>query len=189
MRADAQRNRERLLEAAKALFASRGLAAPLDEVAAAAGLGIATLYRHFPSREELVSALVESTLEPIAEHTREQAADDRDPRDAFVTMMTVGVERHVHDLALCQLWRNVDNSIVTAVAWRLGLFSATARVLERAQACGAVRSDVQVEDVVRVFYAAAGVIEAGQGGAWQRFLALQLRGMLATEIALPTPGR
>src|SRR5438105_699085 len=70
LRADARRNRQRVLEAAEAVLATHGLAAPIDEIARAAGVGVGTVYRHFPTKEALLEAIVLSHLEPILAEVR-----------------------------------------------------------------------------------------------------------------------
>ena len=185
MRSDAARNRARLLDVAAERFATAGFDVPLEEIATQAGVGIATLYRHYPSREALVLALVESKLRPIAEYTLERADRADDPVGAFVEVMEFSAQRHTTDRALCQLWRTVDDDVINEAARQNGLFAATERLLDNARRAGGVADDVTVFDVARTFYAVAGVIEAGHADSWDRFLRIHLRGMLTRPDVQP----
>ena len=189
MRADALRNRKRLLEVAMTRFSRDGFDAPLEAIAADAGVGIATLYRHFPSRTALVRALIEDELAPIAQTAAQAVASDQEPMAALRSLLEFGAERHTTDLALAQLWRTVDNDVVMEAVRATGLYDDTQRLLEPAQASGAIRGDVTVEDVARIFYAISGVVEAGNGAAWRRVLEIHLRGMAAAGPPLPEPVR
>lgn len=163
------------------LFARRGFAVPLEEIAAQAGVGVATLYRHFPSRERLASALVARSLQPIAEFAGEAARSGEDPIASLRAMLTFGAEQHSSNLAMAQLWRTVGNDVVMDAVLSTGLYEKTQRLLRSAKAAGEVRSDVTVEDIARVFIAVAGIVEAGNERAVGRFLAIQLRGIAARE--------
>ena len=81
MRADAQRNRERLIEAAREVFREQGYDASLDEVARRAGVGAGTLYRHFPQRENLLDAIMQSWVDRVDEATEKSLAFEGAPRD------------------------------------------------------------------------------------------------------------
>lgn len=185
MRADALRNRRRLLEVAMTRFSQDGFDAPLEAIAADAGVGIATLYRHFPSRNALVRALIEDELESIAQTAAQAVASDQEPMTALRSLLEFGAEKHTTDLALAQLWRTVDNDVVMEAVRATGLYDDTRRLLEPAQASGAIRKDVTVEDIARIFYAISGVVEAGNGAAWRRVLEIHLRGMAAAGPPLP----
>lgn len=185
LRADAQRNREQLIQVATRLFAERGLDVPLEEIATEAGVGIGTFYRHFPERNALIAALVEQSLGPIARRAEDLIASDLNPWEALRTLLTEGAERHTTDRSMAEMWRTLDNEIVVQVTHEVGLYAATQVMLDAARGNPGVREDVVVEDVARVFYAIAGVVEAGHGDAWRRVLELHLRGMTAPGPALP----
>ncbi len=86
MRADALKNRERILEAAETTFASLGLSVPIDVVAQRAGVGVGTLYRHFPTKEALFEAIVTTRLEDLLDETKTRC-DASDPGDAFFVFL------------------------------------------------------------------------------------------------------
>src|ERR1700733_13464998 len=87
LRRDAERNRVRILEAARAVFSERGLSGSYDDIADAAGVGVGTVYRRFPDREELIDALFESRVKEVAEAAR-SAAENPDPWQGLVDYLT-----------------------------------------------------------------------------------------------------
>ena len=91
LRADAERNRRQILEVAEAVFATEGLAVPIDEIARRAGLGVGTLYRHFATKEELFSAILVTRMEVATEHARSALAEGA-PGEAFFGFLTGMVE-------------------------------------------------------------------------------------------------
>ena len=101
LRADARRNRARIVEAARELFAEHGLDAQIDDIAEQAEVGVGTLYRHFPTKDDLVAALAAEHFAALAELARECIAME-DPWDAFETYMRGSAEIHSADLALSE---------------------------------------------------------------------------------------
>lgn len=176
LRADALRNRERIVDAAAALFAERGPAVPLEDVARAAGVGVATLYRRFPNRTDLAAAVFERNVAAYDEVV-DAALADPDADRAFRELV----------LALCELQAGDPgrrailttgfpaNSAIEAHAARIE--AKVRSVVDRARAEGALRADVGLGDVVVLLLANAGVLEAtGRHAptAWRRFAALML---------------
>ncbi|HWL86935.1 MAG TPA: helix-turn-helix domain-containing protein, partial [Polyangiaceae bacterium] len=94
LRADALRNRQRVLEVAQAVFATEGLAVPIDEIARRAGLGVGTLYRHFPTKEALFEAIVVSRVQHSIDDAR-ALADAADPGAAFFDFLVRVVDEGV----------------------------------------------------------------------------------------------
>ena len=148
-RADAQRNRELLLAAAREAFASHGTDASLRDVARCAGVGIGTLYRHFPTREALLEALLDSNFDALrvrAEHLLDSA---RPPQDALLVWLS--------ELAGgARTYLGLPQSIMAALADENSKLHAScaamrascARLLDRAQEAGRVRADVTVDEVI-----------------------------------------
>src|SRR5688572_33033457 len=95
LRADARRNRERIVAAARAAFAEYGLDAQMDEIARRAELGVGTLYRHFPTKDALVAALVEARMSRMAELGREVLAGDGDPAADFERFIRSCAGQHI----------------------------------------------------------------------------------------------
>jgi AcrR family transcriptional regulator len=193
LRADAARNRQAIIDAARELYRRRGLDAPLDEIARHAGVGNATLYRHFPSRCALAAAVFAGTLRLVIEAARRALADP-DPWHGFAA----------HVRFLCELQatgRGVADLLITRIAGARELedlreraYRDFAAIARRAQASGALRADFVPEDLVLLLMANAGLVgrtaEAAPD-AWRRFtdLALDgLRGAAATPAA-PPPSR
>lgn len=147
LRADARRNRERVLDVARAAFAAEGLAVPLDEIARRAGVGPGTLYRHFSTKESLFAAVVDDRLRRLA---GEGAAlrESADPGAAFFTFLDrlaaeAGPKRDLFD-ALASAGVEAGPA-VTAAADELR--AQITCLLGRAQAAGAVRADLRREDL------------------------------------------
>jgi AcrR family transcriptional regulator len=151
LRADAQRNRTRVLEAARRAFASEGLAVPLDEIARRAGVGAGTVYRHFPSKEALFEAVVVDRLEHLAEVGRAalaEAGSDAAAGPAFFCFFrTMVADAHEKmDLADALSGTGVYLREATLAAGR-DLTDLLSALLARAQAAGAVRDDIDLADV------------------------------------------
>src|SRR4051794_39660878 len=102
LRADAARNRARLLEAARALFAERGLAVTMDEIARHAGVGVGTAYRRFASREELIAALFDDRIEQVIANA-ERALEDPDPWHGLVAFLEGQTAMQAEDRGLKEL--------------------------------------------------------------------------------------
>ena len=148
MRADAQRNRGRILEAAEVVFASEGIEVPVDTIAEKAGVGVGTLYRHFPTKEKLCEAILLERLASLAEDARSQA-DAADAGAAFF-----GFLNHMADLSASK--RDLIAAVMgagiefeeAAAPVKQDLIAAVGVLLERAQSAGVVRADVTADTVV-----------------------------------------
>lgn len=141
LRADARRNRERVLGAAEAAFAAEGLAVPLDEIARRAGVGAGTVYRHFPSKEALFQAVVVERLEQFAAQARE-LLEASDPGEAFFGYFRRVVRQVSLNKALCDA---LDASCKTDPAH--GFRDAAGELFALAQKAGAVRGDIDAADL------------------------------------------
>jgi AcrR family transcriptional regulator len=189
---DAERNRQRLLEAARAAFAERGLDVPLEDIARRANVGIATLYRRFPTRDDLLSAVFEERLIRFAA----LAAEARRAPDAWT-----GFRRYVERACAMQAADRGLRDLLVGMFPGRRRFQALreqaerdlAEVIRRAQAEGTLRADLVAEDVLLLLMANAGVLRASRAGAprtWRRFVALMLDGCSAEGArALPAPPR
>ena len=179
LRADARRNRARVVEAARDVFAEAGLDAPMEEIAKRAGVGIGTLYRHFPTKDALVLGTLAAKYEDIAAQARRLLAEEPDPWTALRTLLVIGGERNVTDRSLAEVWKALPAEVFTAASQEAGLHAAVGELIDRARAAGAVRDDLTVEDVPLVMCGLASLFESGYGHAWRRYLALVLDGMRA----------
>jgi AcrR family transcriptional regulator len=155
LRRDAIENRRRLLEAAARVFALHGLDSPVEEVAHAAGVGVGTLYRHFPTKEALIEQLVSDFFESVIDAGRQaMQATDGSGFETFVRH-TISLQAS-HRECISRLWQ--AHARETEIAEFDQLLDI---LLTRAQTAGRIRNDCTSADVMVVFWAARGIIEAG----------------------------
>jgi len=140
LRADAQRNREKVLRAAREAFAASGYGVPLDEIAARAGVGPGTVYRHFPSKEDLFEAVVTARVQDLVSDARRRAHDP-DPGRAFF-----GFLGQIRKEAAAK--RDLPDAIAIAGPLQEDLRTALDELLCRAQEAGAVRPDITTPDLI-----------------------------------------
>lgn len=148
LRADAQRNRARILEAAEAVFAADGIEVPVDTIAEKAGVGVGTLYRHFPTKEKLCEAILLERLSDLTVDAR-ALADAPDPATTFFGFLEHIVEQGAakRDLLVAVMGAGLEFDAKAAEV-KDGLREAIGVLLQRAQAVGAVRPDVSADMVV-----------------------------------------
>jgi AcrR family transcriptional regulator len=176
MRADARRNRERLLAAAASAFAEHGADAPLEDIARSAGVGIGTLYRHFPTRLALQEGVFRSQVETVCARGRELAGAPS-PGEAFAAWLRVlggflATKRGLSHALIAGLGK--DSELISSCGQ---VMRATAeQLLTRAQQAGAVREDLTAVDVMRLVHGIAVSTENAPGEAG-RLLSLLLDGM------------
>jgi AcrR family transcriptional regulator len=146
-RADARRNYEKVLKAAREAFAEGGESTALEEIARRAGVGIGTLYRHFPNRQALVEALYVGEVEDIC--TTAAELEDADPWEALNTWFGRFVGYMATKQALAaELLNYLDRDNELFKVCRTSLWAAGEPLLTRAQDAGVVRSDVSIGDVI-----------------------------------------
>jgi AcrR family transcriptional regulator len=188
LRADAQRNREAIITAAREVFAEQGLEAPLEEIARRAGVGIGTLYRRFPTRLDLADAILSSSVESLVT-VAERALAVADPWDGFVFYLEEmgrlqAADRGFNDIMSMRLPRATK-----AEAAKKRMFELSDAIIARAQASGQLRPDVTQEDLALLAWANTRIMQATQEispQAWRRHLGLLLDGF-RTERAHPLP--
>ena len=181
-RADARRNRARVLEAARTCFAESGLEAQVDEIARCAGVGVGTVYRHFPTKEALYEALASDHFLRLAATARE-ALGGADSWEAFSGFMRRAAELQASDRALAEVMRD-------AARGREDLHSAVAELVARAQAAGSLRLDVVPADVPMLMCGIGRATRSagGPGMSWERYLAIVLDGLrVGGRSELPPP--
>jgi AcrR family transcriptional regulator len=162
LRADAQRNRDRILEVARETFTQEGLNVPVDLIAERANVGVGTLYRHFPTKEALASAILASRLESLIGEA-EQLEQSPDPGDAFFGFLRLMAERSSADMALADAFTEAGYDVKSGSAqFKDRLLEALGRMLRRAQAAGAVRADLTASDVLALM--AASCMATGRFG-------------------------
>jgi AcrR family transcriptional regulator len=190
MRADARRNRERILEIARGQFAERGLDAQIDEIAREAGVGVGTVYRHFPTKEDLVRALQAARFEWLAVLAREclQAGD---AWEGFSDFMYRSAELQAGDRALSEIMAARPEGMAEEAAGS-GLIEAVEALVERAQLSGDLRADVVSHDVPMIMCGlgrATGVGPNDPSISWDRYLAIIIDGLRAPAAVTPLPPR
>jgi AcrR family transcriptional regulator len=189
LRADARRNRAAVLAAARKRLAKDGLEGPVEDIARAAGVGIGTVYRHFPSKGDLIAALVRDRFERLAERTAEALAEP-DPWEAFCDLMRFSAELQVSDRALSQFLAQQPR-LGYHEAVETGLRDLTAQLIANAQEAGGMRRDAVVEDVPTLV-CGLGAITACAASMpalnWERYVAIMLDGLRAPgSNPLPPP--
>ncbi|MBB4914098.1 TetR/AcrR family transcriptional regulator [Streptosporangium saharense] len=179
LRADAVRNRDSLLAAAKQVFGERGLDAPLEEIARRAGVSIGTLYNHFPTREAFFDAILPERLAAL-ELIAEAAMADPDPWTGFTGFLEGLFALQAEDQSLNDaLARRLSLSEEVRASCHRG-FELAARVIERAKESGALRADFGVQDLPLLVSAMSQVIRESADAApqaWRRCLSFFLDGL------------
>jgi AcrR family transcriptional regulator len=143
MRADAARNRARILAAADAVFTVKGTSASTEDVAERAGVGIGTVFRHFPAKQELISAVLDERIARLARQARALGNAD-DPGAAFLTFFTGLIEHALENKALVDA---LGGTAPAASNAKQDLLRAGGALLARAQAAGAIRADLDADDL------------------------------------------
>jgi len=191
LRVDAERNRVALLDAAREVFAEQGLEAPLEEIALRAGVGIATLYRRFPTRGQLVAAALVDKIAQYAE-AAEQALAIADPWAGFASFVERICELQADDRGLSDLLSMTLPTDDRIEQLRKLANQRMARLVARAKAAGRLRREFVVEDLLVLLVANASVVHVTRQDApdaWRRYVALMLDafGQTGDPSALPAP--
>lgn len=175
LRADAARNREKLLAAAREAFTADGAEASLEDIARRAGVGIGTLYRNFPTRQALLEAVYVDEVAAICAAAED--LDDLAPWDALVAWLRSFADYATTKKALgAELMAYLDGEAPVFLQCRQSIVAAGAPLLERARSAGAVREDVELMDVMRMVGGIATIANA-EPGQVDRILAVALDGL------------
>lgn len=188
LRADAERNRRRIVDAAREVFGREGLEAGVDAVAREAGVGIGTLYRRFPTKADLIAAIVADRSEAML--ARIEGIENADPWHVLAATLRVFGEQVACDRALFDALRAELPGTAALIDLRGRLLDALEPRLRAAQDAGQVRPDVAVTDLMPVVAAVARIrpiASEGDPALWERYLALVLDGLRAGAPA-PLPG-
>jgi AcrR family transcriptional regulator len=187
LRADAARNRAKVLDAARAAFAEHGAEAQMEDVARRAGVGVGTVYRHFPTKHALAAALVEEKFDRVIAYARELLGEP-DPWRAiersFEYCATTQEQDRAYAGVLASMAGGAGGAGTTAAPPVAGprehqlaeLLAITERMLARARAAGAIRDDLVAADMPALYCALASVVQAGVAD-WRRYLELLLDGL------------
>ncbi len=190
LRKDARRNRAALLAAARTAFAEEGLDAALEGICRRAGLAVGTLYRHFPTRMDLLGAVIADKRRAWIKEA-EVAVAMEPAWDGLTFFLERVCELQAGDLAFNDIASMRFPHAPGVEAARKRAYDLGRRIIERAQAEGSLRADVTAEDLAFLFWAHSRVSEATYAidpRAWRRYLALTLDGLRATAAhPLPAP--
>lgn len=182
MRADARRNRERILAAARELFARERHAVQVDDVARAAGVGVGTFYRHFPDKEALMGELVRERFEIFNEQFRAALADERaEPYDALAGALRANAESVAEDAATRFAFMSGGERVFAcAEAERLEYIRLGGLLVRRARRAGQLRRDFRALDIPMVMCGVCATMDSGKAEwQWRRYLELVLDGLRA----------
>ncbi|GIF26841.1 AcrR family transcriptional regulator [Actinoplanes tereljensis] len=190
LRADAARNRSMLLAAAAEEFASRGMSASVADIARRAGVGKGTVFRHFPTKDDLLAAIVLDRIESLAALARKLYLADDAGQALFDFLDEAAGRQQQLDFSFLRDSGDINDQLRDA---REGLYVAIIALVERAQAVGAVRTDVTGLDVILMMCVPAHVVSFVPGAApdlWRRYLAMVIDGLRpegAHPLGPPSP--
>jgi AcrR family transcriptional regulator len=175
-RIDARRNRERIVKSARTCMACQGLDAQVEEIAREAGVGIGTVYRHFPTKDDLVEALATERFERLREIALEAWEDD-DAWGSFERFIREAARIQTDDRALSEVLVSRPETMMRA-ADSVGMLELTDRLLKRAQKAGVVRKDADARDIPMVMCALAGTVRNPHADP-DRYIGIVLDGLRA----------
>jgi AcrR family transcriptional regulator len=178
LRADARRNRERILLAAREAFGEKGEAAQMDDVAAQAGVGVGTVYRHFPTKTALIGALVAQKFAEFAENAR-QAQEIEDPWEAFATTFRRNADLMAKDAGVQYVLMNTPNVLEHIAAEKADLDDAMSKLMRRAKRAGVLRKDFEMHDFGMVMCGLCSTMGGPAGFNWRRHVDILLDGLHA----------
>lgn len=188
LRRDAERNRRRILDAARELFAERGLAVTLNDIAHHAGVGVGTVYRRFPDKTRLIDELFEEQIgEMVA--LMEEAVEDPDPWHGLTSFLTRNLEFQARDRALREIVLGSAEGARRLESIRARMMPLGSRLLQRAKDAGALRPDVATGDIPILLLMLTTVIDSAmdvEPELWRRYLEVVIQGLRADP---DPPGR
>ena len=186
LRRDAERNRDRIVEAARTAFARDGIDVPVEEIARRAGVGMGTLYRRFPTKGDLIDAVLEDAFSEIC-RAAEEALEIEDGWVGFTTFLERVFELHVRNRGIKDVIASGQHDRRRLESLRARMRPLVAELITRAQEQGTLRSDFVPEDMPILIWTGGRVAELTSDVApelWRRYLGLVLDG-LRTDAATP----
>jgi AcrR family transcriptional regulator len=191
LRADAARNRERIIAAAIELFGERGYEASTAEIAARAGVGEATLFRRFPTKEDLITAIVQMMLEEAAT-VATSCLQEEDPWRGVERFLFEMVDRASQDHGISDVNKERCMASPALAGERRRVLDLTAQLVKRAQSAGVLRDDIAGQDLMFLMGAVASVSEVPFPGLrpdlWKRYLGIVLDGLRPACASKLRPG-
>ncbi len=179
LRRDAERNRQRIIEAARTAFAEEGLAVTLDEIARRAGVGVGTVYRRFADKEELIDALFEDRMTEFA-RIAEGCLEAEDPWSGLVRFLELATEQHACDRGFKEVALSGAHGLERVARARQLMFPLVSRLVARAQADGSLRSDLQPTDLPLLQLMIGSLSECTRDvdpEVWRRYLGIVTDGL------------
>lgn len=186
LRRDAQRTRRRVLDAARGLLAQGGILVSFDEIARAAGVGVGTVYRRFPTRDSLLEALFAEQEEDILAGAAAALALE-DPWQAVVAFCEHTIVERQRDQGLAQVLASGQCGHERLDRLRNQMTAIIGELLQRAQEAGAVRTDLEVVDLALIIHLLSRVTVEENTEIWRRYLALLLEALRASPGEQPLP--
>ena len=184
LRADARRNRKRVLDAAQECFAKDGMQAQIDDIAECAKVGVGTVYRHFPTKEALVETLAADYFARQAQEA-EAALEVADPWQAFSGYMRTAADILAENRALAQVSTDrpeMMKDAAQAADVEFGFFGTLEQLIGRAQKAGVLRTDFQLEDIPAIMCSLGSLqVSRGAYANWRRVLEMVLDGLHAAD--------
>jgi len=181
LRADAARNRAKVLEGARAAFAEEGLEADMASVAARAGVGVGTVYRHFPTKAELLHALSEDHFGALVEIGERASAHGGGAWETIEKLIWESAEHSASDQGMCEVLSQAPAEVRDGPAHQR-LRELTAELVEDAKAEGSIRADAGPNDIPMMMCGFGRIAAAEQAGGdvdWRRYLRIMLDGLRA----------
>jgi AcrR family transcriptional regulator len=186
-RADARRNRERILGAAREVFAVSGEDAQMDDVAQAAGVGVGTVYRHFPTKDALIGELLRLKFVALAERAQWWLEEVDEPWEAFAGFVTESAEGMAADRAQQRMmWLASPEAFELALPAQQELAATGGKIIRRAQKAGALRKDWSAADMPTLMCALTSSMQMGDRHGhgpmrhnWRKLLKIALDGLRA----------
>jgi AcrR family transcriptional regulator len=178
-RADAVRNRTAVIQAARKVMSEHGLEAGMDEIARVAGGGVGTVYRHFPTKEDLITGVIRARFERLAERAREEL-DNPDAWAGLEATLRYGAELQAADRGLCEClgFRKTGMDVVVAST---GLPEATEQLVARAHEQGSIRPGYSARDIGPMMCSLAASMVTHSEYDWNRLLTVMLDGIRAPD--------
>ena len=190
LRRDAELNRDRVIEAARAAFAADGIDVSVDEIANRAGVGVGTLYRRFPTKGDLVDAVLEDAFADVCQ-AAQAALEEDDAWAGFTAFLERVFELHVGNRGLKDVIASGQHDRRRLEAARARMRPLVSELIERAQTQGTLRADFEPEDMPMLLWTGGRVAEVTSSVVpdhWRRYLGFVLDGLRAeAATALPRP--
>ncbi len=180
-RADARRNRERIIDGAREVFARSGASAQMEDVARTSGVGVGTVYRHFPTKDALITELVRRKFESFAQTARDALDEDREPFEVLADALRRNAAFMAGDAATQHAMLGAGEEIWARVEpQRQQVNELFQRLVRRAQRAGTMRGDVGVADIPMLMCGVGATMgHTAPGFDWHRHLELVIDGLRA----------